>query len=284
MLHSVLTSGGADSAHVHYLHPPGLDARGARRLASMVERLGGSIDFIEVPDERCAGLPTRGFTGKATWYKIFLPDLLPDSVDRVLYLDADLIVADSLLPLWETPLEASYLAAVTNVLPPIYRDRARELGLPDDKAYFNAGVMMMNLRLMREERCSQALVGYGVEHSTELVLRDQDTLNVVLGRRRKQLHPRWNCMNALLVYPESKDLLGAEAVQEARAQPAIRHFEGPDDNKPWHLMCRQPERHLYRAHRHRTPWPVYLPEGLTAMNAGRRVKWAVQGLTPMRPV
>jgi len=276
MLHSVLTRGGADTVHVHYLHPPGLDARDARRLSAMIARLGGATTFIEVPDERCRDLPTRGFTGKATWYKIFLPDLLPALLDRVLHLDADLIVDDSLVPLWETPLDQRYVAAVTNVLPPFYRHRAREVGLAHERDYFNAGVMLMNLRQMRMDGCSQALFRYGVDHASELVLRDQDALNAVLGRRRAPLHPRWNCMNSLLVYPEGAKLLGVEAVREARRRPAIRHFEGPGDNKPWHLMCRQPERHLYRAHRRRTPWPRYLPDGFTISNVSRRVSGAIR--------
>lgn len=275
MLHSVLTRGGADTVHVHYLHPPGLPAGDARQLQRMIERLGGTASFMEVPDERCEGLPIQGCTGKATWYKIFLPEILPASVDRVLHLDADLVVADSLSSLWETSLDRLYVAAVTNVLPPMYRNRARELGLAGEGDYFNAGVMLMNLELMRSDNCSQALFRYGVENAAELTLRDQDALNVVLGPGRGVLHPRWNCMNALLVYPESADLFGSDVVQEALSHPAIRHFEGPADNKPWHLMCRQPHRELYGAHRRRTPWPGYVPDGLTAPNVGRRARQAL---------
>lgn len=271
MLHSLLAGGGLDSVHVHYLHPPRFPAGSAARLSAMVENLGASASFIEVPDERCIGLPTKGFTGKATWYKIFLPEVLPEVVDRVLHLDVDLIVVDSLQSLWDEDLEGSYVAAVTNVLPPIYRERATQIGLANDDEYFNAGVLMMNLDLMRTEGCSRSLYSYGVEHAPELVLRDQDVLNVVLGQKRRHLHPRWNCMNAVLHYWESREVFGAQAIEEARANPAIRHFEGPGDNKPWHFMCDRPARELYASHRRETPWPRSRLEGVTASNVTRKV-------------
>ncbi len=91
---------------------------------------------------------------------------------------------DSLEPLWQLDLRGHYVAAVTNVFPPAYTERAAELGLPDRDAYFNAGVLLMNLELMRADRASAALLDYGVAHASELVLRDQDALNVVLGPRR----------------------------------------------------------------------------------------------------
>src|SRR4051795_4628064 len=119
MLHSLLASSPDLPVRVHYLHGPDFSADDKRLLGEMVERNGGIISFIFVPDSLCDGLPTEGFTGKATWYRIFLPDLLP-SLPRVLFLDADLIVTDSLTALWDTDLGGAYVGAVTNVLPRHY--------------------------------------------------------------------------------------------------------------------------------------------------------------------
>ncbi len=93
---------------------------------------------------------------------------------------------------------------------------------------------------------------YGVEYADDLVLRDQDAMNAVLSGRRVTLHPRWNCMNALFLYPESDDVLGAAEAEQARREPAIRHFEGPGHSKPWSPECRQPHREAYLAHRRAT--------------------------------
>ncbi len=50
-------------------------------------------------------------------------------------------------------------------------------------------------------------------------------------------------------------MFGAEAVEEARRNPGIRHFEGPGSNKPWDPGCERAMRELYLDHRSRTPWP-----------------------------
>lgn len=271
MLHSVIAHSGDHRVHVHYLHGPDFSSESKRLVGQMTEGCGADISFLEIQDERVAGLPIKGFTGKATWYRIFLPDLLPD-VDRVLYLDADLIALDSLVPLWKTDIGDSYLAAVTNVLMHNHRHRPANLGLSGPEVYFNAGVLLLNLGLLRRDHQAGALLRYGIDHAEEIEWRDQDTLNVVLGGRRLALHPRWNCMTAVMNFPQSADVFGAEVVEEARANPAIRHFEGPAQNKPWHYLCDRALQEAYFEHRRETPWPHVSLEGRTPANMVRRLR------------
>jgi lipopolysaccharide biosynthesis glycosyltransferase len=253
MLHSVIAHRGEGDLQIHYLHGPGFPDRSAAVIREMVERGGAAISFWEIADERIAGLPEMDFVTSAMWYRILLPELLPD-VDRVLYLDVDTIALDSLEPLWETDLAGSYIAAVTNVFyMRSHAQRAVELGIePTD--YFNSGVVLMNLDLMRRDDASRALFEYARAHAAELAWPDQDALNVVLGKRRVALRPRWNCMNSILLFPWAADVLGAEAVEEARTDPAIRHFEGPTINKPWHHESESPMRDVYFEHRRQTPF------------------------------
>jgi UDP-glucose/galactose:(glucosyl)LPS alpha-1,2-glucosyl/galactosyltransferase len=270
MLHSVLARHPEHDVRIHYMHGPDVSARAERRLASMVEKQGGSISFLRIPDSELDGLPTKGFTRKATWYRIFLPELRPD-VERVLYLDSDLIVVDSLAPLWELDLDDHWIGAVTNVFQWNHVHRPEELGLAGPEVYFNAGVLLMNLERMRADGRTAALRDYAVANAAQLDWRDQDALNVVLGERRLPLHPRWNLMNSTLSFPNSADVFGAAVLAEARDNPAIRHFEGPDANKPWHFMCEGELRELYADHRRQTPWPRLRREGMTPRNVVRRL-------------
>jgi lipopolysaccharide biosynthesis glycosyltransferase len=271
MLHSLLAAHPSDEIRIHYMHGPDIGDREERKLAGMVRSGGGEISFLRIADERIEGLPTVGFTRKATWYRIFLPELLPE-LDRILYLDADLLVLDSLAPLWELDLTGNWVAAVTNVFQRNHVHRPARLGLAGPEVYFNAGVLLMNLAELRRDGCSEAVRSYGVESASRLEWRDQDALNVVLGSRRLPLHPRWNCMNSVLLFPQSVDVFGADAVREAREDPAIRHFEGPSVNKPWHLLCEREPRELYLEHRRATPWPRVRPEGVTPANVARRLR------------
>ena len=258
MLASVLANSGASRVRVHYLHGPDFAVEDSAAIAQMVVEMGGEAAFLKVDDERCSGLPIEGFTGKATWYRTMLPDLLPD-IARVLCLDADLLVMDSLEPLWTLDLEGSLLAAVTNVLAPQYMDRPAELGI-SPHAYFNAGVMLLDLDSMRANGSARKVNRYGVDHAAELALRDQDAMNFVLAGRRKALSPRWNTMNAIRVYPWSAYVFTASEIADAIARPAIRHFEGPGSNKPWHTDCEPRWQAAYLQHRRRTPWPDFTPE------------------------
>lgn len=260
MLHSLLEHSRGYEVRVHYLHPPEFPAGLLMPLRAMVEQEGGRLLALPVDDRLSAGLPVEGFTRKATWYRTFLPELL-EELDRVLFLDCDLVVADAIGDLWRTDVGEHYLAAVTNVFMVEHLFRVDELGLADPRDYFNAGVMLMNLAAMRSDRCAQAMYEYGVAHADELVFRDQDVLNAVLGKRRRALHPRWNLMNSVVSFPYSPYVLGRQAVEEARRHPGIRHFEGPGLNKPWHAACPFEGRELYAQHRRHTPWPEFELEG-----------------------
>lgn len=275
MLHSVLAQSDGLAVHVHCLHGPDLSERSADLLSQMLRDGGARVDFLAFGDERVRGLPTKGFTGKATWYRVFLPDLLPE-VERLLYLDADLIALDSLEPLWQTELGSSYVAAVTNVFMSHHAHRSELLGLPEAQRYFNAGVMLMNLDLMRREHKTRDLMAYALDPASELGWRDQDALNVVLGERRLRLHPRWNCMNAVMGIPESEAVFDPTELAEARQAPAIRHFEGPGANKPWHYLCTADRRELYFEHRRATPWPKVRLEGRNPRNVIRRMAGAAR--------
>lgn len=255
MLHSVLAQSRGHNVHVHYMHGPDIGAEQEGRLVEMVEREGGTISFLRIPDSELDGVPTVGFTRKATWYRIFLPELL-GHVDRILYLDSDLIVVDEIAPLWALDLAGHWVGAVTNVFQDNHLHRPGELGLAGPRVYFNAGVLLMNLAEMRRDGRTEALRDYAVANAELIEWRDQDALNVVLGSRRLALHPRWNVMNSFFLFPRNARVLGRRARRQAIRRPAIRHFEGPDALKPWHPGCEQSLRELYLRHRRATPWPL----------------------------
>ena len=271
MLHSVLAAGGFAEIHVHYLH--GDDVTSAQRepLAQMIRSLGGEISFIAIDREVASRLPTTQDLPTSHWYRVFLPELLPD-VDRIVYLDADTVVLESLAPLWETKLGDNCLAAVTNVFQEDHFHLPQRLGLADPSLYFNTGVMVLDLAAMRREGTTDQIVKWALANSERLAWPEQDVTNVVLAERRLELHPRWNCMHSVLRFPWAAYAFGYEAIEAARVKPAIRHFEGPLTNKPWHLLGDPGDRAVYMAHRSQTPWPDLRPEGATPRNRLRLLR------------
>jgi lipopolysaccharide biosynthesis glycosyltransferase len=254
MLQSLVAQHGDDGLVVHYLHGPALPGDARAGLAEVVEGGGAQLVLHEIPDAWVEGLPVDRYT-RAMWYRLFLPEVAPE-LERVLYLDADTIVVERLDALWATDLSGQWVAAVTNIFQHNHTHRPASLGL-DAKAYFNSGVLLLNLAQLRADERVPALLACVHARAGELEWPDQDALTLVLSARRVRLHPRWNATNSLRMTRAAWRAVGPLATRSARRHPAIRHFEGPGPNKPWHAASDPASQALYARHRRATPWPEY---------------------------
>lgn len=241
---------------VHVLHLGDLLPSDVTRLESMVRERGATLDLHEIDPAVLSSLPSKGpkLGGLISWARVMLADALSD-VDRVIYLDADVLVTGSMEDLWQQPLGDAALGAVANVVEPAMRSHVSSLGLPRGASYFNAGVLLIDLCWWREHDCGERLSDVALAGAGALPWFDQDALNVVFAGRWKPLAPRWNAQNSLWSWaPWAVEVFGWEAVHEATTAPAILHFEGPSLNKPWHYLCQHPWRGEYRSTAARTPW------------------------------
>jgi lipopolysaccharide biosynthesis glycosyltransferase len=268
MISSALDHRDGHELSIHLLHDGTLEESAQEALMQMVRARGGELSLLEIPPDWVEGLRGWDYITPTMWFRIFLPELLP-AVERVLYLDVDTIVLDRLDELFTTELGDDLLAAVPNVFQLDHLGRLEQLGIDDPRDYFNSGVLLMNLEEMRRDQTSRKLKDFAVASGADLLWPDQDTLNLVLAGRWRRLHPRWNAMTSMFSWPHSVYAYGTRATAEARLRPAIRHFEGPSINKPWHLLCETPFRDRYFEHRRGTPWPKVHLEGRTPANLAR---------------
>ena len=125
----------------------------------------------------------------AALYKFNLPEVFP-AIDKLLYLDGDILVRDSLEELFATDIDDCLAAVVKDVgaesFPSHYNHR---LGI-NHKGYFNSGVMLLNLKRMRDEQISSALINYKLYGKNDFM--DQDAFNVVFAERVKYLSFLYN--------------------------------------------------------------------------------------------
>lgn len=238
----------------HVLHGGDISAHDKFQLTGMVERGGGELDLHLVAGSRLDGLPPIDRFGRVVWMRILLPELLPEQ-PRCLYLDADTLVTGALDTLWRIDLGGAPVAAVANVVEPALRPHVAELGIADPTTFFNSGVLLFNLAVMRAERSFEAVVQAVDQHRDRLVWPDQDALNVAFAGRWLRLHPRWNAQNSFWAWRTwAEEVFGDSEVREATSDPAIRHFEGPSLSKPWHYLCPHPHVDEYRRTLAITPW------------------------------
>lgn len=251
-MRSILDQHPLDSVSFHVLHDGAVDDATLARLGSVNDGAAATLAIHEVPASELSGLPEIDRFGRVVWLRFMLPSVL-EHVERVLYLDADTFIVDSLAPLFETDISNVPLAAVANVIEPGARKHVTALGL-DPMNFLNSGVLLMDLAMMREERSTSELFAF-VRNATTLLWPDQDALNAVFAGRWRRLHPRYNTMNSFWTWRDwAGEVFGPDLLDEARTNPAILHFEGPSLSKPWHYLCEHPWRESYRRALARTPW------------------------------
>jgi glycosyltransferase involved in cell wall biosynthesis len=147
----------------------------------------------------------------ATYARLQLPDVLKE-LDRVLYLDPDLIVRRDIAELWNSPL--------TNVSAVVSSRGAAEPGAGD--IAFNTGVMVLNLARLRGAGFVSRAIAFAKDHADQTAVAGPDILHSLWKDDVARFPQRWN----VTLPPHS------EGSPNAEQDPAIVHFAGP--SKPWH--------------------------------------------------
>lgn len=240
-----------------------------------------SLRWVQPTSPRLDQL-VRGSTSNypaANWFRLLLPELMPDSVDRVIYLDTDVVVEDSLAELWDLDLGDAWLAgaghgfsiADAGHLAPL------ELDIDSTRPYHNAGVLLIDLAAWREHDVTGRVLEFMSRHSEGLPFPDQDALNVSLIDRWVTLAPRWNQTVAIRNYADGRpSLYPPKLIREALDDPAVVHFT---EVKPWVRACAHPERQRFFHYLDQTPWMGWRPTkadetrrlARRAMRRGRKV-------------
>jgi UDP-D-galactose:(glucosyl)LPS alpha-1,3-D-galactosyltransferase len=162
-----------------------------------------------------------------TYLRLQLPDLLPPEVERVLYLDCDVLCAGDLSPLWEVPLGEAPVAAVRDAFTRTIDDRGGVPGAGPDfdakAAYFNSGVLLIHAPVWRERSVTEQCLKYLWQQRGQLRLADQDALNLATYGQWIRLERKWNNMMRWLNEPTLQEQL----IDDVR----MIHFAGP--KKAW---------------------------------------------------
>ncbi len=190
-----------------------------------------SVNIIQM-DSRFDNIKNKtGYIANACAYKMCLGELFPQ-YDKIVYLDTDIVVFDDLSELYNTELGNNYVAGVFGLDQYFMRyELPKKIGIPDMTEYINAGVLVLNLEQIREDKIEekeQALIGT-FDDSV-----DQHILNKVCYNRIIHVHPKWNAFQTGEVpYRSSVALCGMTKQEQEQIflRPSIYHYTGT--LKPW---------------------------------------------------
>ncbi len=181
------------------LHANNICASNQVRIISSFTRPNFEIKFHDITNEVedfASKLHTRDYYSKATYYRLFIPNLYPN-IDKALYLDCDIVLLDDVAKLFHTDLGdnlvgATHDGAVETVKP--FQDYVvNTIGVDRQEDYFNAGVLLMNTKKMREINFENKFCSL-LSQVVFDVAQDQDYLNAICRNKVKRLDYAWDVM------------------------------------------------------------------------------------------
>jgi lipopolysaccharide biosynthesis glycosyltransferase len=254
----------AESIHLYMIDNHISDENKAR-LESIVSLYGREFSYIQPLDiEKLANTNINiGRWNISTFYRLFLPTLLPEDVDRVLFIDCDTIVLESLTPLCEMDMQGKWLWGVDDCRGEKYRT---ELGLSPKDNYINNGVLLIDIEAWRQENVEQLFLEYIRDNQGDITYVDQGVQNGVVAGRGKSglLPPKYNALTVFFDFTYENLIklrkppvpMTKEAHREAVEHPAIVHFQScfKSGVRPWVKGCKHPMLEKYLAYKAKSPW------------------------------
>lgn len=141
-------------------------------------------------------LYTRDYYSKSTYFRLFIPELYPQ-YDKALYIDSDITILSDIADLYHTDMGSNLVAATPDgavQTVPIFQEYVEKVvGLADYNNYFNAGVLLMNLKELRDFHFQEKFL-YLLETVKFTVAQDQDYLNRLCKGRVKIISDCWDKM------------------------------------------------------------------------------------------
>lgn len=202
-----------------------LSAADLELLERLVLSHGSRLIPIEINQEVFQGAPTLKYISRETYFRLLAADYLPSAIGRVLWLDADIIVNGDIMPFYNMDFDRNFVVACS------YGDPMREtihkncqsLGFPDDKTYFNAGVMLCNLEAWRTLDI-HAMIANHLSEGRKLQFPGQDLTNLLFHGHVKIVDYKY--YNSMI-----HCICDKEDLRFAHENAVIIHF--PGEAKPW---------------------------------------------------
>lgn len=236
----VIASALANSANGDELHfyilDGGIEDENKAKINELKSIKDCQIDFVQIDNEMFSdylSVKTHSYISIPTFYRLKLPTLLP-SVDRVIYFDCDMVINSSLKDLFESELGASPVAGVKDL---------NKRALKKNPTYVNAGMLVMDIKNMREQNVETEFLNWTREHIDTIKVGDQEIINEVLKGRIAIVDDEWNVQSSNFTNRSSYT-----------KNPRVIHYVAR--KKPWHWASFSYHRDLYFKYLQLTPWAL----------------------------
>lgn len=188
-----------------------------------------NIIDLKISNDEFDDAPITKRYPKEMYYRILASYYLPKKVNKILYLDPDIVIINKIDKLYNMDLDNYYFAAASHVWGIVQTFNRLRLKMNKDNIYVNSGVMLMNIRLLRKEQNKEDVYNFIKKNSKKLMLPDQDVISGLYANKILPLDPYvYNMTEKLLNQSYFMPHINEEWIEE---NSVIIHYCGK--NKPW---------------------------------------------------
>lgn len=225
MLHSLYEQNRDVKVKVYMIYSD-VSLKNRKELEKLCQSYQGAFQPIKIDGDYFENAPRMLHFSKEMYYRILAAQFLPEQVNRILYMDPDIIVTGSLRRFYRMDMKNAFFAGARDRL----QDGLRKKADPSRPyTYINSGVLLCNLKLLRKEQKVEEVFDYIKENAQRLEFPDQDLINELYRDRIVYVSDCYN-FNPNILYWEEYFLYNFFPFAVKKG-PAIIHYMGSD--KPW---------------------------------------------------
>lgn len=224
-----------------YVLDGGISEYNKKRITSLCDEFDVKtpIEFIKNDNlEELVGMKIKATRALSAYSRLFAANLLPDNIDKIIYLDCDALVVDSLKKVWQMDIDNYYCGAVYDIAP---QYNNLYLNFPKDWVQYNSGFLLINLKKWREDNLEQAFLDMIIENNGEVFHNDQGIINVICKNKIYTLPPHYNIRSPFFEVGYDKFLqwygideyYTKEEVEDALEHPVFIHLTQFVNGRPW---------------------------------------------------
>lgn len=229
-------------------------------LNTLAEKYDRAITHIAVPK---LDIPKSLISARwplSAFIRLFCAQLLPDHLERILYLDCDTIITGDIEALNSVSFDDNVVLGIKDCISGLYK---KNIGLNSDSPYINGGVLVFDLLSLRKMDIYREIEAYLSKYLAYINYADQDILNGIFKGKVGELHPRYDVMTIDVVHSYKEILMlrhptnfySERTLREAVAHPAIIHYT---TNmlvvRPWYMNTNHPMACEFKRYLEISPW------------------------------
>lgn len=241
-----------------------------RRLKKTVESHDRSIEFIEIYDmeKRVGVCLALNSWGRTAYCRLFLSELIPEGIEKIIYFDADTLVPGSIAGLIEVLNSETFMDYYAAGCKDATSKYKKMHGFYKNETYYNTGVLLINLKLWREKDVLQTIINEIRRRNGKSIEPDQSYMNCIMINKILTLPAKFNVMS--LYYNDydtylqmsgysKSEAYSREVLTDATTMPVIVHFAGDKEYRPWYADCKHRMKAQWMEYLQKTEWKDFNP-------------------------